>query len=211
MKVPIIFLHGFLGTKRDWDPVISHLGEYECIPIDLPGHGTMPFTKNFDLPNLPKMHIVGYSMGGRLAMQYAEKFEDKVASLTILSAHTGLISGKEERLLLDEKWANILLKSYDTFLDEWYKQPIFGGYKPNLEERKKHNPIELAKALLFYSLGNQPLFKPKNAHIIVGEKDTKYRNLYPDAIVVPKAAHMIHLENPEFVAKGIRYVVEKSR
>lgn len=144
-------------------------------------------------------------------MQYAEKFEDRVASLTILSAHTGLLSGKEERLAVDEKWAKKLLKSYDIFLDEWYEQPIFGGFKPDFNSRKQHDPKELAKAFLYYSLGNQELLEPKNVRFLVGEKDTKYRNLYPDAIVVPNAAHIVHLENPQFVAGVITDELESSR
>lgn len=209
-RAPLVFLHGFLGTKADWDPVFSYLTDFECIPIELPGHGKTPFTKDFFnlFPPLPKMHLIGYSMGGRLAMQYAKAFEERVASLTILSAHKGLQEGKEKRLSLDKGWSEKITHSFDAFLQLWYDQPIFGGFKPDLKMRKKHVAEELAKALTFYSLGNQDLLEPKNARFVVGEKDTKYRNLYPNAIVVPNAGHMVHLENPEFIADVIRNEVD---
>ncbi len=208
--IPLVLLHGFLGTKADWDPVCSHLEEFECILGELPGHGKTPFTKDFFnlIPALPKMHLIGYSMGGRLAMQYAQAFEDRIASLTILSAHRGLQDGKEKRLMLDQQWSKKIVGSFDDFLEEWYNQSIFGGFKPDFAMRKKHNPTELVKALNFYSLGNQDLLKPKNALFVVGEKDTKYRKLYPDATVVPDAYHMVHLENPKFIADVIRNEVD---
>lgn len=202
---PLIFLHGFLGTKEDWNPVLSYLHDEQCIAIDLPGHGQTPFTEHFfDLiPDFPKIHLVGYSMGGRLAMQYAEANLEKIATLTLLSAHTGLIQ-KEERLQQDLLWAQKITHSFDDFLTEWYDQPIFAGFTPDLTMRKKQNPESLAKALVHFSLGKQPVLTPKNACFVVGEKDQKYRKLYPDAIVVPNAGHMVHYEQPAIVAQIIK-------
>ena len=107
--LPIVFLHGFLGTSSDWEPVCSFLPDCHCIGIDLPGHGKSPFTKTFDF-DIEKCHLIGYSMGGRLAMGYAAKYPERIASLTVIAGHPGLISPEEKRLRLeaDARWAKLL-------------------------------------------------------------------------------------------------------
>ena len=208
VQAPLVFVHGFLGNPSDWDGLISYLPKGPFIPIELPGHGSTPFTEHFTIiPPAPKFHLAGYSMGGRLSLQYARKFPDRILSLTILSAHRGLKTWEEKdaRLKKDEQWAKKLLTlSIDEFLTQWYDQPLFHSFKPDFSMRRNHNPEELAKTLLYYSLAYQPLYQPEQALYLVGEKDSKYRALYPKAIVVPKSGHMIHIENPKYIADIIK-------
>jgi len=140
-------------------------------------------------------------------MQYAAQFPHQVASLTIASAHLGLKSDEErqKRIAEDAAWAQSLLESnIDEFLHRWYNRPIFGGFRPDLTMRRKHNPELLARCLTHHSLGRQPLLSPKNALFVVGERDEKYRALFPDAVIIPGAAHMVHLENPRAFAQIIK-------
>lgn len=206
----LLFLHGFLGAPSDWDPVISHLPSHSCRALELPGHGSTPFTPHF-LDTIPRfdapIHLIGYSMGGRLAMHYATRFPERVASLTLASCHTGLTSEEErnKRREQDQFWALELRRSnLDEFLKRWYDQPIFGHFQPDLTMRRKHNPEALAQCLLHYSLANQPVFSPREALVIVGERDLKYRTLFPNAKIIPHAAHMVHLENPSAFATLIQ-------
>lgn len=205
---PLVFLHGFLGSPADFIPLCSHLTMYPCIKIELPGHGSTPFTEDFFslMPDFPKMHLIGYSMGGRLLMQYAAAFPERIATITILSAHVGLNNPqeKEKRWEQDRIWAAKMRQSFDDFLTEWYDQPIFAGFTPDLTERKTHDPEQLARTLLHYSLSKQDILAPKNAVFLTGERDMKYRTLYPEAMVIPNAGHMIHLEQPGKVAQIIQ-------
>lgn len=205
---PIVFLHGFLGCPSDWDLVISHFPSHPLHRIELPGHGNTPFTKSFEFP-LPaaQFHLVGYSMGGRLALEYARKFPRRIASLTILSAHPGLqtLQEKKQRLKEDLNWAEKLLRlPIDEFLSQWYDQPLFQSYRPDFSMRRNHDPKQLAQTLLHYSLAHQLFYKPEHALYLVGENDLKYRTLYPEAKVIPNAGHSIHLENPKSVANAIK-------
>src|SRR5689334_17350674 len=90
--IPFVFLHGFLGNSQDWQEVASKLLA-TCIAFDLPGHGASAFTEDFFLAfhqatkEFPPFHLVGYSMGGRLALQFAAKYPEKINKLTLLSAH----------------------------------------------------------------------------------------------------------------------------
>lgn len=198
--IPVVFLHGFLGRSEDWEAVCSHLPEIPCIGYDLPGHGDSPFTDSFAI-DLPRYHLVGYSMGGRIALQFAKNAE----SVTLLSVHPGLKTEKEkkERLENDQAWAKLLLElPIDEFLLRWYDQSIFKPFRPDFSMRRKQNVSGLAAALLHYSLSKQPRYEIDG--VIVGERDTKFRALYSDPILIPNAGHMVHLENPKAVAEIIQ-------
>jgi 2-succinyl-6-hydroxy-2,4-cyclohexadiene-1-carboxylate synthase len=205
--IPLVFLHGFLGNSADWESVCSYLPPCHCIGVDLPGHGSSPFSPTFEFdPPAPKFHLIGYSMGGRLAMQYALRFPERIAQLIIASAHPGLLSvvEKEKRKESDAEWARLLLElPIDEFLRRWYDQPLFKNYKPDFSMRRKQNIPDLAEALVHFSLANQLILHVKNAIHIVGEKDTKFRALNPEAIIVLESGHVIHLEKPESFAQLI--------
>ncbi len=198
--VPIVFLHGFLGRSEDWLEVCASLPLCHCIGIDLPGHGDSPFEPDFTI-DLPQFHLVGYSMGGRIALQ---KFKDKALTLTLLSTHPGLTSAEERdaRRESDEVWAKKLLHlPIDEFLKQWYDQPIFKPFRPRISMRREQNVVSLAKALLHFSLAHQPRFEID--HVVVGARDLKFKTLFLNPIVVPNAGHMVHLENPKAIAKII--------
>ena len=203
----IVFLHGAFGNKCDWDQVIRELS-IPCVAFNLPGHGKAPI--DFDLygemNQLPPFHLVGYSMGGRIAREYP----GKTLSLTLISTHPGLKTEaeKQARMISDEQLAkDILSMPIDAFLKRWYDQPLFESLRAKLDicqMRKDQNQEGLAAAIRRYSLGAYPVTE-KKAHIILGEQDKKYRDLYASVphAVVPNAGHAIHLENPVQLAKEI--------
>jgi 2-succinyl-6-hydroxy-2,4-cyclohexadiene-1-carboxylate synthase len=197
---PIVFLHGFLGSPSDWEPITKLLSA-PCICLNLPGHNHTPFIPNFTI-DIPRFHLVGYSMGGRLALQIPKS---QILSLTLISTHPGLKTPAEKsaRLLHDQKIANDLLTlPIDTFLSQWYSNPIFSSFRPDFSSRRNHNKADLAKTLLHYSLGHQPFHHLTN--VITGALDIKFRSLSPNPIIIENASHAVHLEQPEAVAKIIQ-------
>lgn len=197
---PLVFLHGFLGTAADWEPVCSFLPPCQCIGLDLPGHGKSPFTEEIQI-DIPYFHLIGYSMGGRIAASYAKQYPEQIASLTLMSAHPGLKSEEEReaRRKNEERWIQLLFElPIDDFLLQWYDQPTFKLFRPDLSMRKQQSILGLAAAMCHYSLTKQPYCEMKN--VLVGERDMKFRALHKKGIVVPHAGHMVHLENPSFVA-----------
>ncbi len=211
-RPPLVFLHGFLGKGSDWEAVCSYLPPCRIYCPDLPGHGNSPFTENFtlDLPD-PTFHLIGYSMGGRLAAAYAEKNPQRIASLTLLSTHPGLRTEEEKkkRWESDSRWAKLLFElPIDEFLARWYDQPVFKPYVPDLTLRKKQNIAALVQSLLHNSLSKQPVYELDQ--VLVGEYDEKFRALYKNPILVPKSGHMIHLENPQAVAIEIQRRIYES-
>src|SRR5690348_17053473 len=99
---PLILLHGGLGSGEMFGPVLPALGErHQVIAVDLQGHGR---TADIDRPidirlmagdigaliahlGLDKPDVVGYSLGGGVALQTAVKHPDKVRRLVCASAN----------------------------------------------------------------------------------------------------------------------------
>jgi 2-succinyl-6-hydroxy-2,4-cyclohexadiene-1-carboxylate synthase len=226
---PLIFLHGFLGSHLDWLPIIHLLHQkYACVTIDLPAHGKSPYSSSFHstleetLQKWPESILVGYSLGGRLALQYGQKHPQIVKGMIVLSSHVGLSSEKcqSQRWEQDLLWKHKLQTlSSKEFLSLWYEQKIFSSLKnrPKLLEhllniRTYHNQEELANVLDQVSLAKQPLCQHFMHPLdwICGEEDASYVELYAkfpssNKKLIPNAGHTAHLENPKKCAEAIDF------
>lgn len=232
---PILFLHGFMGHANIWQKTIAQIDtDFYCMAIDLPGHGktsTDLGQLNFenlsdDLIEFVDSHftrqpiLVGYSMGGRIALYTALKYPDKFKSLILESSSPGIEDEDErkDRLVRDEK-DSFKMKKTDmrSFLTEWYQMPVFDYLNdfPELKEKiinkkSSNDPKALAEIIVKLSPGIQPsqwskLSKwTKPTLIIAGEKDKKYVRIGEDMNgiltnsrfeIIPNAGHIVHLEN----------------
>jgi 2-succinyl-6-hydroxy-2,4-cyclohexadiene-1-carboxylate synthase len=223
---PLIFLHGFLGTKEDWEDIFPFFEKrFFCIAYDLPGHGQTPYSdailwvlkKEIQKMSQMKPILIGYSLGGRIALQ----LQECASAVVALSAHPGLMSQKEkeERSKIDKIWSEKLLTlPFDAFFAEWYEQPIFQTLRQNLsllqlivKRRMKQNPQDLARVICQMSLAGQPRITrfPTPTLFMHGEEDLKYRELYcglPKTVAVrsiKNSGHAIHLENAQKCAEEI--------
>jgi 2-succinyl-6-hydroxy-2,4-cyclohexadiene-1-carboxylate synthase len=244
----VLFLHGFMGSSADWREVMAALGDRTFrIAVDLPGHGASlelaPDTYKVEgaaravigiLDGLEVVHpvMVGYSMGGRLALYLALRYPERCAGLFLESASPGLenSSKRAARRAADESKAK-RLESGDlrAFLRDWYRQPLFASLaqdenllRQTTEARRRNDPGELARSLRGMGTGSQPslwgelesLSMPALA--VAGGLDEKYagissrmRSINPRirSTVVPGAGHTVHAEAPaEYVALLGRFV-----
>lgn len=208
-KEDIVFIHGFLGCHRDWNSYFPHFEkDYNVIAVNLPGHGKMSF---YPIENLcqslrKKSHLVGYSLGGRIALKMITENPDFFSSAVIISAHPGLISEKERenKKIEEKKWIDLLkANDIDTFLKEWYSQPMFkGAYIPSY--RKEQNCKNLLLAMKEFSPSIFPSYWDDLNHIsipityVYGELDVRYQAVYnkieKTKILVKNAHHAIPLE-----------------
>jgi len=237
---PVVFLHGFMGCGEDWNEVVESLGDsFRCLCPDLPGHGasrdvaemTVPQTcavlaQDLDRLGIGECALVGYSMGGRAALEFATRLCGRVRRLVLESASPGLES-EEARLHRrnhDEAIANRLSvlspggQGFRDFLVEWYATPLWAsldkhaGLKELLIERRlRGEPTAFAACLRSMGTGVQDgLWEdlPKltvPALLMAGEEDGKFRRIaermaesLPNGAVhiVPDCGHNVHLENP---------------
>lgn len=97
----LVLLHGFLLSSTYWNPLITELlKKNQIITIDLPGHGKsaciseihtmelMAEVVNFVLEelNILSANFIGHSMGGYVALAFAEKYESKIDKLVLLNS-----------------------------------------------------------------------------------------------------------------------------
>ncbi len=233
-KPKVILLHGFLGSSLDWSDSLAGLEDLaEWVPLDLPGHGqdaSLP-TKFEDAfakiaavsvaPNQP-LYLVGYSMGGRIALLWALANPGRVSRMVILSSHTGT-DESASRWMFDQSWANrFSSEPLQTVIHDWYQQPLFTPLRQHsifekvLQKRALGNGHSLAAALLAFSVSKQGNLLPKvpllpPTHWLFGEFDRSYRDLwcclrekYHQSVkVIPKVGHALLVESPLSVQKSL--------
>ena len=244
----ILMLHGFLGSGKDWSHHAERLqSRYACFMPDLPGHGTTTaadtatcsFEKTCEsLAELAgkihpePLHLVGYSMGGRLALYLALHYPDLFRSSVIISSSPGLKTPEERssRQRSDDLLAESITADFESFLDGWYDLQLFASLKTHslfseiFARRSENNPESLAAALRQLSTGRQPSLWEKLAEnrlptgFFVGEKDTKYVeigrqmvNLCPDSAlsIFPGCGHTLHIENRHLFLERLQLFLQK--
>ncbi|MBO3457273.1 2-succinyl-6-hydroxy-2,4-cyclohexadiene-1-carboxylate synthase [Aetokthonos hydrillicola Thurmond2011] len=244
-KPLILFLHGFMGNHHEFDEAIELLShEFYCLTVDLPGHGktqvlggdeyynmantASALIKLLDVLSISQCFLVGYSMGGRLALYLTLHFPDRFSKVVLESASPGLLTRVEqvERIKRDEQIARKLVRSdFNTFLLNWYEQAIFGSIKHHpqfhnlIENRLQNNPLELAKSLQFMGTGSQPsLWENLKENktpllLLVGEYDEKFIDINTNMTNICKfsqlkltsnCGHNIHFENTLAFVENIR-------
>lgn len=149
--------------------------------MDLPGHGTSvglpqePYTfeeaacsiiQLLDELQIDQAALVGYSMGGRLALYLALHYPERFTGLFLESASPGLEKEEDRvaRRAADEVKARRLeTEDFGEFLQDWYQQSLFAPLaqdekllQETIQARKRNDPLELAKSLRGMGMGNQP-------------------------------------------------------
>ncbi|RCJ24624.1 2-succinyl-6-hydroxy-2,4-cyclohexadiene-1-carboxylate synthase [Nostoc sp. ATCC 43529] len=248
-KPVILFLHGFMGNIDEFQEAMELLAdEFSYLTLDLPGHGKTEVSggdKYYSMPNtaqaiinlldklkIAKCFVVGYSMGGRLALYLALHFPERFFNVVLESASPGLATETEqlERIKRDTQIGKKLTRintkvAFSDFLTNWYNQAIFGyiknhpQYHQMVENRLQNNPQELDKSLRFMGTGCQPNLWSKLAQntipmlLLAGEYDEKFIYVNTEIAKVCKfaqlriidgAGHNIHFENTLTFVKILR-------
>jgi 2-succinyl-6-hydroxy-2,4-cyclohexadiene-1-carboxylate synthase len=228
-----------MGSSEDWREVTSALGDqFRCLAVDLPGHGgavglppeaytiegaarTVLDLLDAEL-GVERPAVVGYSMGGRLALYLALRHPERCAGLFAESASPGLEDAAERRARreADERRASELeAGDLEGFLVSWYRQPLFaslarreGMVEALIDTRRRNDPRELARSLRGMGTGSQPSLWGELAGLriptlaIAGGLDERYVGIANRMAsssprvrvgVVPGAGHNVRLEAPE--------------
>lgn len=98
----LLFLHGFLGQKEDWEPLLAHLPVLDISCIDLPYQATDIAVAVKEIAQTAKI-VVGYSAGGRLALELKARFPNDYGKVIALSAHPGLKTEEEKQARLEDR------------------------------------------------------------------------------------------------------------
>ncbi|MGD8319898.1 MAG: 2-succinyl-6-hydroxy-2,4-cyclohexadiene-1-carboxylate synthase [Gemmatimonadota bacterium] len=234
----MLLLHGFTGSAASWPgTLVDGLASRERLPVlvDLPGHGahagdTDPahFALAPTLESLVRAQgpepgpVVGYSMGGRLALAFAVAHPRRVTRLVLESASPGLATEEERaaRREADETLARRLeTRGIEAFVDAWEELPLFESQRalpPRIRaaqraRRLRNDPRSLAESLRGVGTGSLPSYWEALDRLsipvllLTGALDRKFTEIaremarrLPDVrhVVVPGAGHAVHLERP---------------
>jgi 2-succinyl-6-hydroxy-2,4-cyclohexadiene-1-carboxylate synthase len=236
---PLLLLHGFTSSSSTWHPFASLGDTSTMIMVDLLGHGkteSPPSWERYDIMKsaadikllldrlaIEKVDLLGYSMGGRLAITFAAIYPEKVRKLVLESTTPGLKTVKEREARCEQD-ANLATKirteGVKAFVDYWENIPLFQTQKnlsPDKREeirkqRLANNAIGLANSLLGMGTGSQPSWWSSMADfsfetlILAGELDVKFCkigeemvSMLPNArfLSIKNVGHAIHVEEPE--------------
>ena len=241
----LVLLHGFLGSPQTFDDVLAAI---EPPPLALApalyGHGGVredQVERDFDaeVARLAQLialkvserpaHLVGYSLGARLALALLARAPQCFGSATLVSGRRGLDSADERqrRWNSDLQWAaRLRSEPLSEFLDAWESQAIFASLRDVdpvrlrrlREQRLRHHPEGLARALLGLSLSKMPRFADELCQvrvpvtIVAGALDPKFVALGHDLlsrlprskmVVVQGSGHNVPIERPDAIAAAI--------
>lgn len=234
MTPTVLLLHGFTHTGSSWEPVAAALGEsYRVLTPDIRGHGAAgdatPITLEAVLADLAPLlgsggvTLVGYSMGGRVALHAALASPDRVKRLVLIGASPGLADPgeREQRRLADEQLADEIERlSIKDFARGWAETPVLAGLPAEARgrahaDRLRNRPAGLARALRGLGTGALPSLWDRLRELsmpvllVAGERDEKFRQIAEEVagsvpaaevLVVPGVGHAVHLEAPDRVA-----------
>jgi|SRR5579884_248227 len=233
MAPGLILLHGFTHTGASWDPVRAQLGErYSALAPDVRGHGTAaerrPVTLEAQIEDIAvlapaRFTLVGYSMGGRIALHVALALPERVQRLVLLGASPGIADPlqRARRRASDERLAEqIERSSIEEFADTWAANPVLADQPAGVqrlvrEDRLRNSPAGLAAALRGLGAGALPSVWERLSELrmpialAAGERDVKFSQIAEQmatrigsaqVAIVPGAGHAVHLEQPAAVA-----------
>ena len=137
------------------------------------------------------VHLVGYSLGARVALGVALEAPEKIARLTLIGVHPGLATEDERRArrASDQTWIDLLLQGgIEAFVGEWENHPVFASQAELPAEvraaqrriRLSHTAAGLADSLQCMGLGRMPCYRDRVAELampvtlVTGERDDRF-------------------------------------
>jgi len=242
---PLVLLHGFTGSIDSMAALADRLSKHHTVvSIDIVGHGgsakpSQP--SSYDMSVAADqvidvagqvdglVHLVGYSMGGRVALAALASDPGRFRSVCVIAANPGIVDVEDraDRRVADERLADAIeANGIEWFVDEWMAKPFFGSQRRLGEaylgevrrQRLANDPVGLANSLRAMGTGAQPptwealRSVPIPLRYVVGALDMRFVELgrrlvssMPNAnlVEIADAGHAAHEERPDDVAVAI--------
>ncbi len=232
---PLIILHGLLGSLDNWHTLSKTFATaFRVLAVDLRNHGRSPHSNKFtysamaedvlelmDAQHIGSAHLLGHSMGGKVAMQLAVSYPERVDKLIvvdiaprayprihgeILEALISLnLTGLQSRQQVEDELArNIPDLALQQFLMKNLTRDPSGAFswKANLDVISR-NYEEIAREISATRSFSKPtLFvKGDRSDYVLASDISFIHRLFPSAAVSSiDAGHWIHAESPNCFA-----------
>jgi 2-succinyl-6-hydroxy-2,4-cyclohexadiene-1-carboxylate synthase len=204
----VICLHGFLGHGKDFKIVRDHYADHPTIIApNFPDYSKSPasqFSWESCIQALDELIVaeskdavcvlLGYSMGGRIALQYALQHADSLAGLVLVGATPGIANENERAARIQKDFAQATMlreQPLENFLKHWFEQDIIRSqsqipepYQSDMRRsRESNNSIALAQSLSSLGTGSMPPAWNQLSHLhpptllVTGDRDEKFKTI----------------------------------
>jgi len=229
---PLIILHGLFGFSDNWQTHAKKLADYyRVILVDLRNHGHSPWSEEFSYDlmcedlnelilenNLLNPIIIGHSMGGKVAMTFAQKHPKSLEKLIIVDMgikaypphHQHILEGIHALDLTKVTVRSEAEKLLKVFIEsegvrQFLLKNLYWKEKGKLAWRMNVNVLEREMNEILRSLPSIDVFTPtlfirgELSNYILDEDFEEIESTFHDAelITIPNAGHWVHAENPD--------------
>lgn len=237
---PVIVLHGLFGTLDNWQTVGRLLGEdYQVFLVDQRNHGRSPHIPEHSFQGMADdlgffmefnwihhTHLLGHSMGGKTAMQYALHHPEKVGKLVVVDIGPKAYPGGHEQIfeallsidlskVAEREQVEAHLRGYISengivqFLMKNLSRSKDGVYhwKMNLPVLRDHYSELLREVTSDTPFEGPALFiRGERSRYILDEDWPHIRDLFPNAklATVAGAGHWVHADAPLELLRLVR-------
>lgn len=241
----IIILHGLLGSLDNWQTIAKSLSDtYRVWIVDLRNHGRSPHSDQmsyelmakdvFEWMNLHEIehtHVIGHSMGGKVAMALALYYPEKVNHLIVVDIgpkpyvgdhlpilnamleivpsrfeNRGDIEKEFKEKIHSDKIVQLMMKNLGRDAQGFFWKPnipvLFQVYRSLMDSVLVDSTFS----------GDTTFIKGAESDYIQVEELESFRKYFPHAEirVVPNAGHWVHAEQPEYFLQTIRKILNQA-
>lgn len=235
---PLVLLHGIGGNAASFRPLVDHLaGDFRCIAWNMPGYGgsapLVPMTFEglaerlaafLDERGLASAHLLGHSIGGMIAQEFALRFPARVRSLVLCAttAAFGSRDGEFQRRFVAERTAPLDAGRGMAALARDLVPKLLGDDPdPDAAALAEASMASVPEESYRAALACLPTFDRREALaqlrvpvlLVAGERDRqapaavmeRMAGRMPDArfVCVPGAGHLLPLERPKELAAAV--------
>jgi malonyl-CoA O-methyltransferase len=236
IPVPLVLLHGWGCGSSSWSPIIAQLQTLAAlIVVDLPGFGASAELQNYDLDplieqlavQLPKQLVVmGWSLGGMLAVHWAARLPQQVAGVITLAANAKFVASSAYPSAMPAATHRQFMRGFAAEPEATLR--LFGGLVVQGAQQERQllkqwrtqpsqplNPAWLAALELLAALDNRPAFAQLHQpglHLLADKdalvpaaaaKVLAELNPQQQLSLIADSAHAIHWCQPELVIAAL--------
>lgn len=218
MTTPIVALHGFLGVPNDFKQLALNNVIAPSI-YNFPMTTFVQWAKRFNR-SLPKSCIMmGYSMGGRLALHCLLQNPQQFKAAIIIAAHPGLSNDKQklDRVRGDYEWGErFKFLPWKELISSWNQNGVLQSSYPINRREEDYSRTSLAHCLRYFSLGKQQAVSHQISQLSMpilwlapkeeSERVTEitFKNPYSELVFFSEGGHRFIFEKPDVVSDKIR-------
>jgi len=201
--LPVIILHGLFGSFDNWHSISERLAEkFQVFALDLRNHGKSPHAEEMSYPSMAEdvhefillqglgaAHVIGHSLGGKIAMQLACAHPGDVRSLISIDIGPGAYEPRHEDIIRGLLGLNLSL-----FTTRQQIEQALAPAEPDLATRRflLKNVRRDANGAFIWGMGLQQI--AQNYHRL--NVAVTCTELYPGPALFIRGAESSYLDEP---------------